>query len=410
RPAVNPPWDGGFSWKKDSTGKPWVAVSCEGVGASLWWPCKDHPSDEPDSVRIRCQVPSSLTCVANGNLRSKRAMPGGYAQYDWFVSYPINPYNVTLNIADYAHFTDAYAGADGAPLALDYYVLRANEKKARQHFQQVKPMLACYEKYFGPYPFPRDGYALVETPYWGMEHQSAVAYGNHYQNNAFGFDFIIVHESGHEWWGNSVSCRDHAELWIHESFGTYAEALYVEDTQGYDTMLRYLEEKKERIKNQHPILGPLSVNYHRWPDSDMYVKGTWMLHTLRNAIADDSLWFGLLRGLATDFRLQNITTEQVIAYVNRKTGKDYTYFFDQYLRHAQPPTLEYQLWAKGRSVSLRYRWQADVKGFAMPIRVGFGKAYPTTTLQPTTAWQTILLDGDQADFRVATELFYVLTK
>ena len=219
--AKNPPWDGGFIWSKDSLGNPWIDVACEGTGASLWWPCKDHLSNKPDSMRMTFDVPEGLMCVSNGRLRAETKLNNGFTRFTWFVSKPIINYDVTLNIADYAHISDYYLNGKDT-LTLDYYVLKYNEEKARKHFEQVKPMLACYEKFFGKYPFYTDGYKLVESTYWGMEHQSCVAYGNHYQNNNFGFDFIIIHESAHEWWGNSLSCSDAADMWLHEAFATYA--------------------------------------------------------------------------------------------------------------------------------------------------------------------------------------------
>ncbi len=416
--AKNAPWDGGFVWTQDKQGNPWVAVACEGIGASAWWPNKDHPSDEPDSLYLSCEVPRPLVCVANGNPRGTSPAPGDYTRYDWKVTYPINNYNVTLNIGAYTHFADTYTSPDGDTLALDYYVMPYNEKKARRQFAQVKPMLACFEQYFGKYPFPRDGYALVETPYLGMEHQSAIAYGNDYQPGYMGrdlsgvgldFDYLIIHESAHEYWGNSVTAADHAEMWIQESFTTYAEALYVECTRGYETAVRYLQGEAQLIQNAEPILGPLQVGYSRWLTSDHYFKGALMLHTLRNVIADDKLWFDILRGLSSRFRHQSIHTADVVGFINAKTGKDFTYFFDQYLRHPSPPVLQYQIKPEAGGVELAYRWQADVPGFAMPVGVGFRKG-SYTTLFPTTDWQTVQLPGSAAAFRVATERFYVQTE
>ena len=418
--ARNPPWDGGFSWKKDPNGKDWIVVSCEGVGASLWFPNKDHLSDEPDSVRITCAVPKGLTCVSNGNLRSTKeaktetqasdnkqlngipSMP--YSEFEWFVSYPINNYNITLNIADYANFKDVYTAQDGEKLDLDYYVLKPNLEKAKAHFKQVKPMLACYEKYFGKYPFWKDGYALVETPYWGMEHQSAVAYGNNYKSNEYGFDFIIIHESGHEYFGNSLSCNDHAEMWIHESFTTYMEALYVECTQGYERSIKYLEKQKAGIRNGEPLIGPLGVNYPQ-PDSDIYYKGTWMLHTLRNVVNDDKIWFETLKGLATKFKISNVSTQQIIDYFNEKTGKNLTTVFDMYLKTKHIPTLQYQLTPKNNTVELRYRYKDATD--SMPIKAGFGLTN-YEIINPNNEWQTkVFQKVEGQELKIATELFYV---
>lgn len=415
--ALNPPWDGGFSWEKDKTGKAWVGVSCEGIGASLWWPNKDHLSDEPDSMRISCEVPSDLMCVANGNLRKKTPLNDNFTRYDWHVSYPINNYNVSLNIADYAQFSDVYTAQDGEKLPLDYYVLRYNLEKAKKHFDQVKPMLACYEKYFGKYPFWKDGYALVETPYLGMEHQSAIAYGNNYQQGYDGgdisgsgvgmkFDYLIIHESAHEYWGNSVSARDHGEMWIHESFCTYAEALYVECMFGYKSALQYLAGQSQSIANQEPILGPLHVNYTGWEASDMYFKGSLMLHTLRNAINDDKLWFDIIYGIAQEFKMKVTTTQEIVGYINKKTGQDYSYFFNQYLKYAQIPVFQYTITQQGKKAVLQYRWNANVENFNMPVKVNVGNG-KYETIMPTSQWQTIAIKGDKKNFRVATELFYL---
>jgi aminopeptidase N len=422
--ARNPPWDGGFSWKKDLNGKDWIVVSCEGTGASLWFPNKDHLSDEPDSVRITCAVPKGLTCVSNGNLRSTKELknevqlsdnkqldginPLPFTEFEWLVSYPINNYNITLNIADYANFKDVYTAQDGEKLDLDYYVLKPNLEKAKAHFKQVKPMLACYEKYFGKYPFWKDGYALVETPYWGMEHQSAVAYGNNYKFNEYGFDFIIIHESGHEYFGNSISCNDHAEMWIHESFTTYMEALYVECTQGYEKSIKYLEKQKVGIRNGEPLIGPIGVNYPQ-PDSDIYYKGTWMLHTLRNVVNNDKIWFETLKGLTKKFKISNVATQQIIDYFNEKTGKNLTPYFDMYLRTKHIPTFQYQLTTKNNNtVELRFRYK-DLTD-SMPIKAGYGLQH-YEVIMPTSEWQTKIFQKVEGnELRIATELFYVKTE
>jgi aminopeptidase N len=293
-------------------------------------------------------------------------------------------------------------------LDLDYYVLKPNLEKAKAHFKQVKPMLACYEKYFGKYPFWKDGYALVETPYWGMEHQGAVAYGNNYKSNEFGFDFIIIHESGHEYFGNSLSCNDHAEMWIHESFTTYMEALYVEYTQGYERSIKYLEKQKAGIRNGEPLIGPLGVNYPQ-PDSDIYYKGTWMLHTLRNVINDDKIWFETLKGLSAKFKISNVSTQQIIDYFNEKTGKNLTPYFDMYLRTKHIPTLQYQLTTKNNNtVELRYRYKDATD--SMPIKAGYGlQMYEV--ISPKSEWQTkVFQKVEGQEFKIATELFYIKTE
>ncbi len=411
--ARNPPWDGGFVWAKDRLGNTWAGVACEGDGASLWWPNKDHLSDEPDSMSIRIAVPSSLMCVANGNLR-QTVRDGDYTRYDWFVSYPINNYNVTLNIGKYAHFSDSYTAQDGAKLALDYYVLSYNEKKAREHFKQVPGVLACYERFFDKYPYWRDGFALVETPYLGMEHQSAIAYGNKYMRGYLGgmipknmdWDYIIVHETGHEYFGNSISCKDLSEMWIHESFTTYMEALYVECRYNYEEAVNYLVGQRPFIRNREPILGPADVNWDDWEGSDHYYKGAWMLHTLRHTLRDDKKWFDLLKGFYRKFAHSNITSQDFFQYVNTFTGRNYDAFFRQYLQYPSIPALVYEIEAKGNHCRIRYKWEADVPGFSMPIAVGRKGAYEWIT--PTGEWQyAIIKNLAPEEFRVATEWFLV---
>jgi aminopeptidase N len=403
--ARNPPWSGGLVWSKDSLQRPWVGVACEGDGASLWWPCKDHPSDEPDSMRMIFSVPKGLTCISNGNQRAYNDSSNHHS-FEWFVQYPINIYNVTFNLGHYAHFSDNYKYNSGENLSLDYYVLDYNLEKARKHFEKVKPMLSCYDKLFGKYPFFKDGYALVETPYLGMEHQSAIAYGNHFQSDMLDFDYIIVHESAHEWWGNSLSAKDHAELWIHESFATYTEALLVECSYNYLYYLKYLDFQKKNIANSEPILGPLNVNYHVWKDSDMYYKGSWMLHTLRNVIGNDSLWFEIIHGLANDFKISSVSTEDIIQYINKKTGQDFHYFFEQYLKYPRPPKFIYSLKKKGRHTYITYKWEADVKGFHMPLFVFINKNQ-RLKLTPTSDFQTYKYSGKEDDIKIAQDFFYI---
>lgn len=416
RQARNPPWDGGFVWSKDRLGNSWVGVACEGDGASLWWPNKDHLSDEPDSMYIRISVPSELMGVANGNLR-QTVKEGDYTRYDWFVSYPINNYNVTLNIGKYVHFSSTYNAKDGDKLALDYYVLSYNEKKAREHFKQVHSVLACYEKYFDKYPFWRDGFALVETPYLGMEHQSAIAYGNKFMRGYLGgmipkgmdWDYIIVHETGHEYFGNSISCNDISEMWIHESFTTYMEALYVEYMYNYDEAENYLLSQLPYIRNREPVIGPPGVNWEKWEGSDHYYKGAWMLHTLRHTLRDNEKWFALLKGFYRKYAYSNINSEDFFEYVNAFTGRNYDAFFEQYLRYPSIPTLVYEIERRGSGSRIRYKWEADVAGFSMPVAVGKKGAYEW--IQPTTEWQTaVIKNASPEDFRVATEWFLVEVK
>lgn len=403
--ARSPPWDGGFVWKEDKNGNPWVGVACEGTGASLWWPNKDHPSDEPESMTINLTIPPGQVAVANGHLAGEIALQEvidmDQTRYDWSVKYPINNYNVTLYIGDYDLLFDDYISKKDT-LRLSYYVLKDNLDKAKRHFQQVKPMLSCFEQYFGPYPFWKDGYKLVEAPYWGMEHQSAIAYGNDYTNNKWGFDFIIIHESAHEWWGNSISCGDFAELWIHEGFATYAEALYVECMQGYDQSLEYLQEKRMRITNNKPLIGDYGVNYNH-TDNDIYYKGAWLLHTLRHVINNDSLWFKILYRFATENARTIVTTQQFIDLVEEMTGKEWDYFFEQYLHHADLPEFVYKI--RGNTINIK--WNTDVKDFKMPIKVKVSED-KYVWLHPTTddRWVDVL-GLKKKYFRVVENLFLI---
>lgn len=409
--AKRPPWEGGFTWTKDSSGNPWVVVTCQGTGASLWWPNKDHQADKPDSMLISITVPKGLTDISNGRLRATQEMPGGWTRYDWFVSYPINNYCVTVSIGKYAHFSDTY-GKD--KLTLDYYVLPQDLERAKQTFKQVQTMMAAFENYFGAYPFYRDGYKLVECPHTGMEHQSAVAYGNRYLGGYRGrapsevglkFDFIIIHESAHEWWGNGITSKDVADMWIHESFGAYAEALYVEHVWGYQEALRYINGKKPNVRNTEPIIGIYNVQHAG--SGDMYDKGQLVLNTLRSAIDNDSLWFAVLKGLMDKFRYHTITAEDVFGFVNEKTGKDYNYFFNQYLKSAKVPQLDVYLTYKGDTLTASYRWNTDVSDFCMPVKVTtapnkYEFIYPTTSPQRMTIVKML-----PEEFKVDENRFYV---
>ena len=416
--AANAPWDGGFVWSEDNQGKPWVGVACEGDGASLWWPNKDHLSDEPDSMLIQCAVPSDLMCVMNGNLRGSVELDRGYTQYDWFVSYPINNYNISVNIGDYAHFSDIYTSKfDGSKLQLDYYVLKENLEKAKVHFEQTKGVLESFEHYFGKYPFWDDGFAMVETPYLGMEHQSAIAYGNQYKNGYLGtgglnsnglkYDYIIVHEAGHEYFGNSISCGDLSEIWLHESFTTYMESLFVEYHHGYDKAVEYLLTQKPYIVNAMPMIGPRDVNWEKWGGTDQYYKGAWILHTLRSTIGDDELWFDILKSFHLNKKISIVTTQDFVNHVNEKTEKDYTAFFNQYLFYATPPVLLYKIKRKGKKgIKLTFKYDVNDSNFSMPIQIGNPDNY--ITINPTTEWQTIKIKNlSEKDFRIAGEKYLV---
>jgi aminopeptidase N len=383
--AKRPPWDGGIVWKEDERGLPFLGVACEGFGASSWWPLKDHLSDEPDSMSIALIVPDYLMAVSNGNLRSRRKLAGNFNRWEWFVNYPINSYGVTFYVGDYVHFSQPYENGE-SKFSLDYYVLAGHEAEAKKHFEQVVPMLKIFEKYFGPYPFPKDGYALIESSYWGMEHQSAIAYGNKFNNLPdYDFDFIIIHESLHEWFGNSLSIKDHAELWIHEAFATYAEWIYLEERYNYDKAVQYALGQRRRIVNKVPMVGPKGVNYDYWPAADIYFKGAWMLHSLRNTVNNDKLWFATLYAFATENRLKFLETEDVIRFFNKKLGADYTAHFNQYLYQNGLPILEFKLTGKGKSTKFQYRWDAAEADFKMPVdAVIKGQKL---RLMPTAEWQ-----------------------
>ena len=419
REAVNPPWDGGFSWENDSNSLPWIGVSCQGLGASSWWPCKDHQSDEPDSMKITCSVRKPLKVISNGNLINDTVVYNKdlntlTTKSSWFVSYPINSYNVTLCIGDYTHFNDIYVNQKDT-LDLDYYVLSYNKKKAMEHFNQVKPMLACFEKYFGPYPFWSDGYALVETPYLGMEHQSAIAYGNNflpgYNGNTkftagFDFDYIIIHETGHEWWGNSITTNDIADMWIHEGFCTYSEVLYVECIYGYNAMLEYVNNQKKSVRNDKPIVGPYNVNTRG--SNDMYQKASLMLHTLRSVIDNDSLWFALIEGISYEFKHKTIDGVDVINYINLMIKRDLSTFFNQYLYNKNLPVLEYKIQSNGTDYSLMYRWDA-INDFKMRIQVNNGNN--NIWITPNDSWKELSLELiDIKDFSIRKDLFFIETK
>jgi aminopeptidase N len=416
--AIRPPWDGGFVWSRDNNGKLWVAVSCEGIGASLWWPNKDHLSDEPDSMRIICTIPQGLKCIANGKQESEKLNDDATSTFSWMVSYPINNYNVTLNIGDYEHFSDEYIAFDGAKLELDYYVMTYNIDKAKKQFEQVKPMLRCYEKYLGKYPFWNDGYALVETPYLGMEHQGAIAYGNKYKTGYAGsdysrigltFDYIIIHETGHEWWGNSVSCSDIADMWIHESFCTYTEAIYVECMFDSITALKYINAKKSGVDNKIPVVGIYGVNEEG--DGDMYSKGMLFLNTLRHVVNNDALWWATIKNMSdTTFKFKNTNYDEVVYFFNRQTELQLSKIFEQYLKHSDIPVLNYQLKKKlkGR-FELKYKWEVNVKGFEMPFVFTTGSKQQRITANDE--WQSAIIDmKNDVAFKVNDEIFYIQTK
>ena len=413
RVAIRAPWDGGFVWAHDSLGNRWIATANEGLGASVWWPNKDYLADEPDSQRIAITVPDSIIDVSNGRLRHTTANGDGTTTYEWFVTEPINNYDVAVNAARYAHLSDSYAGERGK-LTLDFYPLAYHRDTATVQFQQVKPMLACFEHWFGPYPWYADGFKLVETPHLGMEHQTAVAYGNHYKNGYLGrdlsgtgwglkWDFIIVHESAHEWWGNNITMQDQADMWIHESFANYAEGIYTECQDGKAAGAAYIIGSRRAIQNDAPIVPPYGVNAEG--SGDMYYKGGNMLHTIRQVVNDDEKWRSILRGLNETFWHRTVTGAQVEEYVSRRAGMDLSKVFAQYLTTTKVPTLEW----RRTPTALEYRWTNVVPGFAMPVRAAVGDASaPMQWLHPTEQWQSLPSSASTGGVRV-DENFYVLT-
>jgi aminopeptidase N len=405
----NAPWDGGFVFKKDMKNRDWIGIAVQGTGASLWYPCKDSQTDEPDfGATIKVAVPNGLMNVSNGRLTGSIALKNGYTRWDWEVKNPINNYDITINVGDYVHFGEKYKGLD-----LDFYVLRENESKAKAQFEQVKPMMDCFQSKFGTYPFIEDGYKLVETPYLGMEHQSAVAYGNKYQNGYLGsdlsgtghgllFDFIIIHESGHEWFGNSITSKDIADMWIHEGFTCYSESVYLECEFGNENAQQYINGLRRNIRNDKPIIGKYGVGNKG--SSDMYYKGALMINTIRSVIDNDEKWWTMLLKFATTLKHKIIDTKTVVDFFNEESGFNLTPIFDQYLRHTDIPTFEYRF----RKKSLEFRWKADVTNFHMPIDlIVNGKK---TRVYPNTTWQKLnIKSANPADVEVLKNQFYVNT-
>ena len=414
RIAVKPPWDGGFVWKKDDDGNPFIGVACEGIGPSIWLPGKDHWSDEPDSMKMQLSVPTGLTGVSNGKLVHVDEPNNGYQSFHWKVSYPINMYGITVNIGKYTHLHDSYLSIlqpDKKPLEINYYVLEKHRVKAQKHFEQVQPMMRCFERLMGEYPFWNDGYKLVESPYWGMEHQSCVAYGNDFTNNRYNFDFIIIHESAHEWFANAITANDPADMWIHESFTTYAEALYVECISGHEDYVQYLKDQKREIKNKFPLLGPRDVYFHKRSDNDIYYKGSWILHTLRSTLDNDSIFFGLLKGIVKEFSYTTINTETIINFINTYTARNLNPFFDQYLKSPLLPVIEYKIIkAKEDKLIMKYRLADATKGFEMAVKVNTTKG-KWDFITPTKSWQLIDLNYfDENDFAFQHDYFLIQTR
>jgi aminopeptidase N len=394
--AKNAPWDGGFSWKKDENGNHFIATSCQGLGASVWWPNKDHMYDEVDSMLISVNIPKGLTNISNGRLRKLEEHTDNTVTSHWFVNNPINNYGVNVNIGDYVHFSEVFDGEKG-DLDLDYYVLRDNLEKAKVHFEDTPKMMKAFEHWIGPYPFYEDGFKLVEVPYLGMEHQSSITYGNKYMKGYLGrdvsgtgwglkFDFIIIHEAGHEWFANNITYKDIADMWIHEGFTAYIESLYLEYHYSKKAGDEYAVGKGKNIKNDRPVIGYYNVN--KEGSGDMYNKGAYMLHTLRQLIEDDEKWRMILRGLNKTFYHQTVTTKQIEDYLSIESGIDLTEFFNQYLRDIRIPTLEYEI----TDNKLKYRYTEIIENFDMPILIEVDGT--KKWLFPKADWQTMKIESN----------------
>ena len=408
----NPPWDDGFTWEKDNNGTDFIATSCQGGGSSIWWPSKDHMYDEPDQgIELSITAPKHLISVSNGRHIQTKENSNKTNTSTWKVVNPINNYGVNINIGDYVHFTEEYKGKKGV-LDCDYYVVSYNLEKAKKQFKEVSRTLEAFEYWFGPYPFYEDSYKLVEVPYLGMEHQSSVTYGNGYKNGYKGidlsgtgwglkFDFIIVHESGHEWFANNITNIDIADMWIHESFTAYSENLFLDYHFGTEASNAYVTGTRKKIQNDRPIIGNYNVNNSG--SSDMYYKGANMLHTLRQIIDNDKKWRSILVGLNKDFYHQTVTTQQIENYIDKYFEIDLKPFFNQYLRTIKIPTLDYKL----ENNNLLYKWSNVVDGFSIPIKVFINST--SQWIRPTSRWKKLLSDKNINSFSVDNN-FYIETE
>jgi len=368
--AIQPPWDGGFIWTRSQNEKDWLGVACQDQGSQLWFPSPLRYNDEPDSTQITCTYPAELFFKSNGKLFSDSNDGIGKRTTSWKANCPINTYNITLNIGDYTKISDSFKQADGSKLSLEYYPLSYNRSKALKQFKQVKPMLKCFEKYFGKYPFGNDGFSVVETPYVGMEHQSAIAYGNGYVNGyngedysmiGLGFDFILIHESGHEWWGNSVSAKNKEDFWLQEAFCTYAEYVYVFELFGKDKAEKYIDAKKQLVINKAPIIGTEESGI------DMYTKGALMIHTLQQFASNEKEWWKILKEFALEFRWKSISTKELEDWFSKRLKNLKPVFFKQYLSIANPPILQFNKEKKENTYVFSYRIENALDGFSMPI-------------------------------------------
>jgi aminopeptidase N len=412
--AKQPPWDGGWIFSKDNLGRPWMTVACQGLGASSWFPCKDHQSDEPDSAFINITVPDTLIAVANGRFLGKRSFSTGLMTFRWAVSNPINNYNIVPYIGKYVNWKEEFNGEKGK-LDCEYWVLDYNLEKAKEQFRQVPTMLKCFEHWFGPYPFYEDGFKLVESPHLGMEHQSAIAYGNKYQNGYLGtdlsgsgwgkkWDFIIIHESGHEWFANNITTNDIADMWVHEGFTSYGETIFTECEFGKEAGSDYVTGLRRNIKNDVPVVGRYGVNQEG--SVDMYYKGSNLLHTIRQLIDNDEKFRQILRGLNKTYYHKTVNSKDVEQYISNESGIDLSKVFDQYLRTIQIPVLEY----KFLPGAVNYRWVNCIDGFDMKVKVKIN-AEQEQWLHPSKDWKTLRVSGERTGTTfIPNRNFYILTK
>lgn len=410
--SKNPPWDDGFNWRKDENGNDFIATSCQGGGASIWWPCKDHMYDEPDNgILMDITTPKHLVGVGNGRLIATKENKNNTKTYTWKVVNPINNYGVNVNVGDYVHFSEVFKGENGN-LDCDYYVLSYNLEKAKTHFIDAKKTLEAFEYWYGPYPFYEDSFKLVEVPYLGMEHQSSVTYGNDYKMGYRGsdlsgtgwglkFDFIIIHESGHEWFANNITNVDIADMWIHESFTNNSESLFLDYHYGTKASNEYVIGTRKNIRNNKPIIGYYNVNNSG--SGDMYYKGSNMLHILRQIVNDDEKWRAILRGLNKDFYHQTVTTEQIEDYISKAMKMDLNAFFTQYLRTTKIPELTYKIEGK----TIKYKWNNVVDGFSIPIKVFINGQ--EKWIKPSIDWKEHTSTNKLQEFKVDKN-FYIYSK
>ena len=377
--SKKPPLSDGVVWGKDNDGKPWAGVACETGGGSLWFPCKDHLSDEPDSVRLSLTVPAGLTVVSNGIMKSHTSGQEK-ERYTWQTGYPVNTCSITFYAGKYEHLRDTMLTSEGV-LDLDYYVLPGNLERAKNHFLQVKDIISLYDRSYGPYPWMSEGFRLVESPFEGMGYQTAIAYGSGYSDRAWlGGDYVIVHEAAHEWWGNAVSVSDYSDIWLQDGFATYSEILFAESKLGYENSLLYARYNiAALIKNRFPVAGPAGVSYRNTGDKDSHNKGAMILHTIRNIVNDSTLFFHILQTFYSEHAgSSHVTSDDFIRVLEGKTGNAWQKFFGVYLYRREVPVLHWYYSPAGiESVSgtpfgsggpvIAAKWTGVPEGFSMPV-------------------------------------------